>query len=347
MPPSYSPLPPLPQPTREVFDPFNSTSTGHQHADSSISSSTSWRASRTHKLSHQLRDITGGGGARHISHFVGAGSENFSRDGRKGNGDWGKSAPGLRGDACRDIRDMMQGTRKRGSEGTAESSTSKKATMTMTIAREDGGSQGTSEGLQNWQGKLSTDKTLISTAKSDPQLRKALGWSTVVATEKSDDGGPSTTPPPRTPNPPPPPQIFSGLNIYLNGSTLPHISDHKLKHLLAQHGANISIALGRRTVTHVILSDKGRLAAGKIQKEVTKIGGKGVKFVGVRWVLDSIEKGKRQPESRYEVVRLAMKGQRSVLGMGIGNSDRREERNDERYTIDGREDEQKRYMTDA
>jgi hypothetical protein len=339
MPPSYPPLPPLPQPTREVFDPFNSTSTGHQQADSSISSSTSWRASRTHKLSHQLRDITGRGGARHVSHLVGVGNENLSRDGRKGNEDWGKSAPGLRGDACRDIRDMMQGTRKKGSEGTAESSTSKKK-ATTTIEHEDGGSQGTSEGLQDWQGKLSTDK-------SYPQLRKALGWSTVVATEKPDDGGPSTTPPPRTPDPPPPPQIFSGLNIYLNGSTLPHISDHKLKHLLAQHGANISIALGRRTVTHVILSDKGRLAAGKIQKEVTKVGGKGVKFVGVRWVLDSIEKGRRQPESRYEVVRLAMKGQRSVLGMGIGNSDRREERNDERYTIDGQEDEQKRHMTDA
>jgi hypothetical protein len=340
MPPSYPPLPPLPQPTREVFDPFNSTSTGHQHADSSISSSTSWRASRAHKLSHQLRDTTGRGGARHVSHLVGAGSENFSRDGPKGNGDWGKSAPGLREDACRDIRDMMQGTRKRGSEGTAESSTSKKKAMTTTIEREDGGSQGINEGLQGWQGQLSTHE-------SDPQLRKALGWSTAMATEKPDNGGPSTTPPPpRTPDPPPPPQIFSGLNIYLNGSTLPHISDHKLKHLLAQHGANISIALGPRTVTHVILSDKGRLAAGKIQKEVTKIGGKGVKFVGVQWVLDSIEKGRRQPESRYEVVRLAMKGQRSVLGMGIGNSDR-EERNDERYTIDGRQNEQKRHMTDA
>jgi BRCT domain, a BRCA1 C-terminus domain len=295
MPPSHPPLPPPPQPTREIIDPFNSTSTGHQHADSSISSSTSWRASRTHKLSHQLRDTTGGGGARHVSDLVGAGSGNF---GRKGNGDWERRALGLPGDACRDIRDMMQGT-----------------------------SEGTNEGLQYWQGKLSTDKTLISSVKSDPQQSKAPGWSTAVAIEKSDDGGPSTET--RTLDPPPPPQIFSGLNIYLNGSTLPHISDHKLKHLLAQHGANISIALGRRTVTHVILSDKGRLAAGKIQKEVTKIGGKGVKFVGVQWVLDSIEKGRRQPESRYEVVRLAMKGQRSVLGMGIGNSDRREERNDD------------------
>ena len=323
MPPSHPPLPPPPQPTREIIDPFNSTSTGHQHADSSISSSTGWRVSRTHKLSHQLRDTTGGGG-RHVSDLIGAGSGNF---GRKGNGDWERRAPGLPGDACRDIRDMMQGTRKRGSEGTAESLTSKKKATATTIEREDGGSEGTNEGLQYWQGKLSTDKTLISSVKSDPQQSKAPGWSTAVAIEKSDDGGPSTET--RTLDPPSPPQIFSGLNIYLNGSTLPHISDHKLKHLLAQHGANISIALGRRTVTHVILSDRGRLAAGKIQKEVTKVGGKGVKFVGVRWVLDSIEKGRRQPESRYEVVRLAMKGQRSVLGMGIGNSDRREERNDD------------------
>jgi hypothetical protein len=280
---------------------------------------------------HQLRDTTGRGGARHVSDLVSVGSENFSRDGRKGNGGWERMAPGLPGDGCRDIRDMMQGTRKRGSEGMAESLTSKKkattTTTTTTIEREDGRSEGTREGLQYWQEKLSTDTTLISTAKSHPQLSKAPGWSTVVAIEKSDDGSPSTET--RTPDTHPPPQIFSGLNIYLNGSTLPHISDHKLKHLLAQHGANISIALGRRTVTHVILSDKGRLAAGKIQKEVTKIGGKGVKFVGVRWVLDSIEKGRRQPESRYEVVRLAMKGQRSVLGIGIGNSDRREERNDD------------------
>src|SRR5436309_7111607 len=164
MPPSHPPLPPPPQPTREIIDPFNSTSTGHQHADSSISSSTGWRASRTHKLSHQLRDTTGRGGARHVLDLVGAGSENFGRDGRKGNGDWERRALGLPGDASRDIRDMMQGTRKRGSEGTAESSTNKKKATTR-IEREDGVSEGTSKGLQYWQGKPTTDKLLISTAK--------------------------------------------------------------------------------------------------------------------------------------------------------------------------------------
>jgi hypothetical protein len=68
------------------------------------------------------------------------------------------------------------------------------------------------------------------------------------------------------------------------------ISDHKLKHLLAEHGARHSIALGRRTVTHVILgtvTGKGGagagLAASKIQKEIAKSGGKAVKFVTAEW----------------------------------------------------------------
>ncbi len=93
--------------------------------------------------------------------------------------------------------------------------------------------------------------------------------------------------------------------MYLNGSTAPLISDHKLKHIFAQHGGNASISLGRRTVTHVILGDElaggGGLASRKIQKEVELVRGlgKGVKYVTAQWVIDSIEKGIRQPESLY------------------------------------------------
>ena len=47
--------------------------------------------------------------------------------------------------------------------------------------------------------------------------------------------------------------VFDGLVIYINGSTHPLVSDHKLKHLLVENGAKISIHLGRRQVTHVIL----------------------------------------------------------------------------------------------
>ena len=87
-------------------------------------------------------------------------------------------------------------------------------------------------------------------------------------------------------------RIFDGLVIYLNGSTYPLISDHKLKHLLAEHGARVSIQLGRKEVTHVIIGTPslsprggagGGLAAGKMQKEIQKVGGCGIKYVGVKW----------------------------------------------------------------
>jgi hypothetical protein len=91
--------------------------------------------------------------------------------------------------------------------------------------------------------------------------------------------------------------IFTSLTIYINGSTAPLVSDHKLKQLLTQHGANVSIGLARRSVTHVILGTAntrsgdvrrakgagGGLAATKIQKEIETVRGKGVKFVKAEW----------------------------------------------------------------
>ncbi|KAG9512186.1 hypothetical protein KCU78_g24271, partial [Aureobasidium melanogenum] len=114
-----------------------------------------------------------------------------------------------------------------------------------------------------------------------------------------------------------PPQVFAGVCIYINGSTFPTISDHKLKHLLVTHGARLSIHLGRRSVTHVVLGRPnassipgagGGLSASKMQKEITKIGGKNVKFVTVEWVVESVANGKRAPEIKFEAVRLALKG---------------------------------------
>jgi hypothetical protein len=86
-------------------------------------------------------------------------------------------------------------------------------------------------------------------------------------------------------------RLFEGLVIYVNGSTHPLISDHKLKHVLAEHGARMSIHLGRRQVTHVILGRQagisggagGGLAGGKLQREIQKVRGLGIKFVGVEW----------------------------------------------------------------
>ncbi|KAF3761123.1 hypothetical protein M406DRAFT_296682 [Cryphonectria parasitica EP155] len=120
-------------------------------------------------------------------------------------------------------------------------------------------------------------------------------------------------------------KIFSGLVIYVNGSTHPLISDHKLKHILVEHGARMSIHLGRRQVTHVILGRPsgpnsvgvgagGGLAGGKLEKEVRRVGGRGIKFVGVEWVLESLKAGRRLPEARFATLKVASKGQASVLG---------------------------------
>lgn len=80
--------------------------------------------------------------------------------------------------------------------------------------------------------------------------------------------------------------------VFVNGSTYPLVSDHRLKQLLAENGARLSIHLGRRQVTHVILGRPngskgdgagGGLAGGKIEKEIRRVGGCGVKYVGAEW----------------------------------------------------------------
>lgn len=85
--------------------------------------------------------------------------------------------------------------------------------------------------------------------------------------------------------------ILSGTSIYMNGSTLPQISDHKLKHLLVAHGAKVATYMARKGVSHIIVAAPGikgsgaggGLAARKLQKEISRGGWKGVKVVGVEW----------------------------------------------------------------
>ncbi|PVH76234.1 hypothetical protein DL98DRAFT_299002 [Cadophora sp. DSE1049] len=118
--------------------------------------------------------------------------------------------------------------------------------------------------------------------------------------------------------------VFDGLVIYINGSTYPLISDHKLKHVLAENGAKMSLHLGRRQVTHVILGKPsgtsgngagGGLSGTKMEKEIRRVGGCGVKFVGVEWVLESLKAGKRLSETPFSNLKVAPKGQESVYGM--------------------------------
>ncbi|KAF6842193.1 BRCA1 C Terminus domain-containing protein [Colletotrichum musicola] len=117
--------------------------------------------------------------------------------------------------------------------------------------------------------------------------------------------------------------LFEGVMVYVNGSTHPIISDHKLKRVLAENGARMSIHLGRRQVTHVIVGKPavagagagGGLASGKLEKEIRKVGGCGIKFIGVEWVLESLKAGARLPEARFAPLKVARQGQKSVYGL--------------------------------
>lgn len=130
--------------------------------------------------------------------------------------------------------------------------------------------------------------------------RQHVGTSQTLQSQSVDSTTPSTTDASSEdaallskPNP----RLFAGTCIFLNGSTLPQISDHKLKRLLVAHGAQISISMARKTVTHVIVGQPngpsgcasstigagGGLSASKLQQEIARGGWKGVKVVGVDW----------------------------------------------------------------
>ncbi|BFZ61100.1 hypothetical protein YB2330_002158 [Saitoella coloradoensis] len=108
------------------------------------------------------------------------------------------------------------------------------------------------------------------------------------------------------------PQIFKGCTLYFNGYVGPSYSDHRLKHLVALHGGKIASTYRIKSCTHVIVGQTG-LAANKIQKELSRAGGGGVKFVGVEWVVESLEGGRRCRESGYRVGCLTGGVQRSVV----------------------------------
>lgn len=266
MPSPHPHIPPAPEPLRKTFDPWNSSSTGHQRADNRLAGSTSWRASRTLKLGHQFR--AGEGGGQRVFDTVGAGSKDFGRDGRMENGGWEKGAPGLRPKGWRDVGLMV------------------------------------SQGSQAELGTQEREKR--KREREDPESLLDEPEEPTTPEKEKERG------------------IFTGLCIYINGSTAPAIGDHKLKHLLAEHGAHISIALGRRSVTHVIVGKPndgrgggagGGLSGSKIQKEIQRVRGKGVKFVGVEWVTESVKAGKRLAEARFQGVSIAPRGVGSVYGL--------------------------------
>ncbi|KAF2853789.1 hypothetical protein T440DRAFT_487093 [Plenodomus tracheiphilus IPT5] len=254
---------------RTFFDPWNSSSTGHQRAENRLSGSTSWRVSRNLKLGEQYR--AGRDGGKRVADTVGAGSIDFGEDGRKDNGAWEHGAKGLRPGRQKSLAEVW-GASKAGNQLSPDKS----------IEAQHPSPVQTDGGRGSDQGTFMSTFALCTPCCSDLEPQSAQGEPSALPAEK---------------------QLFTGLCFYINGSTAPLVSDHKLKQLLALHGARQSIALG------------GGLAATKVQKEIARTGGKAVRFITAEWVIESINAGRRLPEARFSPSKLASKSQISVFGM--------------------------------
>lgn len=255
------------------FDPWNSSSTGHQRPENTPG--IGWRDSRNRKLNSQFRGGVSGG--ERLSDSWGAGSE-----------DWDDKHKTLipkavRERAQRSVRDMLVQPGK----------------MRESLAKESSNeSSNESLGDGSEVKNLTGEEALMEKRRLEDEVRN----------DRMRTRG-----------------LFDGVVVYVNGSTFPLVSDYKLKHLLTENGGQMSLHLGRRRVTHVIIGRPagggaapgtgGGLAGSKLDKEIKKIGGAGVKFVGVEWVLESLKAGKRLPEARFSNMKIAPKGQSSVYGL--------------------------------
>ncbi|KXS96098.1 hypothetical protein AC578_7779 [Pseudocercospora eumusae] len=310
------------KPTKTIFDPFNSSATGHQRADNTLSGSTSWRDSRHKKLREQF--LAGAGGGKRVNDTVGAGSLDFGKDGRTENGGWEAGAAGLRNGGQQSIWESMKVSKDEGDNN--------RPTKRLKTEKVEPESQPTSvvnpfTPFRKPDGKIretSWPSSYVECSPSDllspidPLGTPEQAEAEDIKAESADEEVEGHTETSR----PMPPQIFNSLCFYVNGCTAP-VSDHKLKHMISTHGGNMSIALGRRTVTHVILGKPnangsgcgGGLAGSKIHKEITQMRGKSVKFITADWVTESIKAGKRLPESRFEAMKLAPKGVANISTM--------------------------------
>lgn len=243
------------------FDPWNSSSSGHQRAENRLGASTGWRDSRNAKLHAQFR-----GDAKRVSDAVGAGAR-----------DWDPKLqavvpPELRARARCSVADML--AKPRTMQRSLSSLSSSSSTSLPSAASSSTGVDTATSAAPNKGGQSSTART----TEENERLAEYA--------EKADDEDKKTSPDQEEG----PGRLFAGVVVYVNGSTHPQISDHQLKHVLAKHGGRLSSHLGRRQVTHVILGRPigGGLAGSKLQKEIQKVRGAAVKFVGVEWCVSNL-----------------------------------------------------------
>ncbi|KAH7026162.1 uncharacterized protein B0I36DRAFT_330013 [Microdochium trichocladiopsis] len=300
-----------------TFDPWNSSATGHQRAENRLGGSTGWRNSRNSKLMTQY--ASRGTGGQRISDSVGAGSQDYDQESQQ------LVRPEARLRARHSVLSMLA---KPGSMKVAErefvASAAHRSVLPVAGTARSASSYASSPLLQSALRPVgSRDLRSQDVDMASPYPMTAEDR--LAAARKAEDEESEA----RRADGSDRPGLFSGVVVYVNGNTHPHVSDHRLKQLLAEHGGRMSMHLGRRKVTHVILGRPtasslfggggggagGGLAGGKLQREIQKVGGCAVKYVGVEWVLESIKAGKRLPEARFANLKVAPKSQQSVYGL--------------------------------
>lgn len=268
MPPPRTTSPaPTPTPTNHLyFDPWSTSSTGHQVGDSAQSKA--YRTLRQEKLARQFGegrgDCTWSEGKSGVLER-GAWVEEVGGDCKKGGGARGMG----RDSRQRDIRGMF-GVSKLGTATTA------------TTQGQQQGKKDAQEKKEELEDTSDNNSIIITTTKD----------TSIVSPEPEPQPQSTIHLPPKDEYP----QIFTTLTIYINAPSHPLLSDHKLKHILTLHGATVSLSLSRR-VTHVIVGRPntrlgsgggasgagGGLAGGKLQREIARAGWKGWKVVFVEW----------------------------------------------------------------
>ncbi|KAL2832994.1 BRCT domain-containing protein [Aspergillus cavernicola] len=322
--------PPQPLSNHLTLDPWNTTSTGHQRSESNPG--TAWQRTREAKLAQQFRtgDCTLNS---FVSNKTRSGSGNGTQNERvyeKGEWewDWGGDARGGRG---HDGRSNTSTSTRKGGKGGIRGELDSKQRDIRSMMRVKKASVGGPSLLQEKGGekeKARDDNDGQSVSASRPELdlepgplifEDKLQFQTQRLTPKPDPQSQPQPPPQTNSITAPESSILHGATIYINGQTTPQISDHKLKSLIVAHGATLALSLSRR-VTHIIIGKPnsgpgcggagGGLAAGKLHREIQRGGWRGMKIVGVDWVLECIKMGKRVPETRFAI---NLSNQRSVL----------------------------------
>lgn len=238
----------------QTFDPWNTSSTGHQVSETPSSSITSWRRIRAAKLAHQFDPPRQ---PQSVQKSQSKGAEVWK---------WVPEPEATRHQlGCRDIRSYL-GVRKR-----------------PRPRLESGGddADGTGEKKRIRQAETNNNEQQKEPGMGDGERGVLVDGG---ARHRLDSGGPGSG------DPTPKKGIFTGTTVYVNGSTLPLISDHRLKHLLVTGGATLALSLERKSVTHVIVGrpcsgpagSGGGLAGGKLNREIERAGGQ-VKVVNADW----------------------------------------------------------------